>query len=100
LQEKAHEIDDIRHKITRVAELYERKPITQKYSFEVLCDFISDKAKRLFSKYDQLHRELESRQKTQVQADKLNSYTKKLDHAEQELRHCRQMASHYDRIVD
>jgi len=42
----------IRSKITRVAELYERKPINQKYSFEVLCDFITDKAKRLFSKYD------------------------------------------------
>jgi hypothetical protein len=32
--------------------LFEKKDIKQKYSFEVLCDFIFDKAKRLFSKYD------------------------------------------------
>jgi hypothetical protein len=37
-----------------VAELFEKKEIKQKYSFEVLCDFIYDKAKRLFTKYDAL----------------------------------------------
>ena len=46
------EIEDVRSRITKVAELYERKPITQRYTFEVLCDFISDKAKRLFTKYE------------------------------------------------
>jgi len=35
-----------------VAEFFEKKPIKQKYSFEVLCDFIHDKAKRLFNKYE------------------------------------------------
>jgi hypothetical protein len=35
-----------------VAELFEKKEIKQRYSFEVLCDFIFDKAKRLFSKYE------------------------------------------------
>jgi len=35
-----------------VASLFERKEIKQKYTFEVLCDFIYDKAKRLFSKYE------------------------------------------------
>lgn len=48
------EIEEIRAKVTRVAEFFERKPITQKYTFEVLCDFINDKAKRLVSKYDAL----------------------------------------------
>jgi len=37
--------------------LYERKPITQKYTFEVLCDFITDKAKRLFQKYESVSKE-------------------------------------------
>lgn len=46
------EQEEIRQKITVVAELFEKKEIKQKYSFEVLCDFIYDKAKRLFSKYE------------------------------------------------
>lgn len=51
---KISETEDIRQKITLVAELFEKKEIKQKYSFDVLCDFIYDKAKRLFSKYDAL----------------------------------------------
>lgn len=35
-----------------IAELFEKKPIKQRYSFEVLCDFVHDKAKRLFNKYE------------------------------------------------
>jgi len=40
-----------------VAELFEKKPINTKYSFEVLCDFITDKAKRLFTKYEAASKE-------------------------------------------
>ena len=40
--------------MTKVAELFERKPITQNYSFDVLLDFILDKAKRLMIKLDGL----------------------------------------------
>lgn len=57
LSEKAKEIEDIRMRITSVAELFEKKPINTKYSFEVLCDFIADKAKRLFAKYDNISKE-------------------------------------------
>lgn len=49
---KANEFEDIRRRITEVAELFEKKEIKSKYSFEVLCDFIFDKAKRLFTKYE------------------------------------------------
>ena len=52
LREKESQLDEIRSRITVVAELFEKKPIKQKYSFEVLCDFIHDKAKRLFTKYE------------------------------------------------
>ena len=45
-------MEDIRVRITEVAELFEKKEIKQKYSFEVLCDFIHDKAKRLFGKFE------------------------------------------------
>ena len=55
--EKGAEIEDIRERVTKVAELFERKEIKQKYSFEVLCDFIHDKAKRLFTKYDTVSKE-------------------------------------------
>lgn len=45
-------MEDVRIKITEVAELFEKKEIKQRYSFEVLCDFIYDKAKRLYAKYE------------------------------------------------
>lgn len=51
------EQDEMRARITKVAELFERKPITQSYSIQVLCDFIIDKAKRLFSKYETVSKE-------------------------------------------
>jgi len=47
----------MRAKITEVAELFERKPITQQYSIQVLCDFIVDKARRLFTKYEKVSKE-------------------------------------------
>ena len=37
---------------TKIAEIFERKPIESKYSFEVLCDFIFEKASRLQNKYE------------------------------------------------
>ena len=49
---KVSEMESIRKRITSVAELFERKTIKQNYSFEVLCDFIHDKATRLFTKYE------------------------------------------------
>lgn len=49
---KQAQLEFIRSRITEVAELFEKKEIKQKYSFEVLCDFIFDKAKRLFIKYE------------------------------------------------
>lgn len=55
--EKIAELEDVRVRVTRVAELFERKEIKQKYSFEVLCDFVFDKAKRLFNKYESVSKE-------------------------------------------
>lgn len=46
------QLEELRTRITAIAELFEKKPIKQRYSFEVLCDFVHDKAKRLFAKYD------------------------------------------------
>ena len=51
------ELAEVRTRVTDIAELFERKPITQQYSFEVLCDFIVDKARRLFSKYETMSKE-------------------------------------------
>lgn len=58
LGNKCSEAEDIRKRITDVAILFEKKEIKQKYSFEVLCDFIYDKATRLFSKYENLQKEV------------------------------------------
>lgn len=44
----------MRRRVTTIAELFERKPITQNYSFDVLLDFVTDKAKRLLQKFDAL----------------------------------------------
>jgi regulator of replication initiation timing len=46
------EVENIRTKLTEVAVIFERKEIKQRYSFEVLCEFIYDKAKRLYHKYE------------------------------------------------
>lgn len=76
---KGEELEEIRQKITRVAELFERKEIKQKYSFEVLCDFIYDKAKRLFAKYENV-----SKDKKVMQEEKNFYFQRKLDQLEQE----------------
>ena len=43
--------------MTDVAILFEKKDIKQKYSFEVLCDFIHDKAQRLQNKYESVNKD-------------------------------------------
>lgn len=79
LEEKNSELEDIRERVTKVAELFERKEIKQKYSFEVLCDFVHDKAKRLFSKY-----EAASKERKIMQEEKNFYFQRKLDQLEQE----------------
>ena len=79
VEEKVTEMEDIRKRVTKVAELFERKEIKQKYSFEVLCDFIFDKAKRLFNKYDTVAKERKI-----MQEEKNFYFQRKLDQLEQE----------------
>ena len=79
LEERNDEFDEIRVKITKVAELFERKEIKQKYSFEVLCDFIHDKAKRLFAKYESV-----SKEKKVMQEEKNFYFQRKVDQLEHE----------------
>ena len=74
LEEKSGEIEEIRSRVTKVAELFERKEIKQKYSFEVLCDFIHDKAKRLFTKYENA-----SKEKKVMQEEKSFYFQRKVD---------------------
>ena len=57
LGEKEKEIEEIRSRITEIAILFEKKEIKQRYSFEVLCDFIYDKSQRLFQKYESVQKE-------------------------------------------
>jgi hypothetical protein len=40
VDEKVLELEEIRSRLTKVAELFERKPIDKKFGFDVLCDFI------------------------------------------------------------
>ena len=79
LEDKNMEMEDLRERITKVAELFERKEIKQKYSFEVLCDFIHDKAKRLFAKYDTV-----SKERKIMQEEKNFYFQRKVDQLEQE----------------
>lgn len=58
LQSREKEMLEVRRRITEVAELFEKKEIKQHYSFEVLCNFVYDKAKRLFTKFDNAIAEL------------------------------------------
>jgi hypothetical protein len=81
LAEKDAELEAVRDKITKVAELYERKPINQRYSFEVLCDFILDKAKRMLSKYEAV-----SKEKKIMQEEKSYYFQRKVDALEAEVK--------------
>lgn len=80
-------------KITRVAELFERKEIKQKYSFDVLCDFIFDKAKRLFNKYEAV-----SKDKKVMQEEKSFYFQRKLDQLEQENASMKEATRQADRL--
>lgn len=52
--------DLLKQKVTIIAEVFEKKPIQnpQNYSMDVLCDYIFDKAKRLYAKYESVQEEL------------------------------------------
>ena len=79
LENKLNEQEEIRKRITDVAVLFEKKEIKQKYSFEVLCDFIFDKANRLFNKYDTVLKE------NKVMKEEKNYYfQRRLEQLEQE----------------
>ena len=54
VKERDMQLESIRQRITIIAEIFEKKEIKQFYSFEVLCDFIHDKSKRLYKKYEDL----------------------------------------------
>lgn len=78
-----------------MAELYERKPINQRYSFEVLCDFITDKAKRMLSKY-----EAATKDKKIMQEEKSYYYQRKIDALESEAKHSKPLVKFADRVID
>lgn len=80
------QLEELRNRITVIAELFEKKAIKQRYSFEVLCDFIHDKAKRLFNKYDAVMKE-----KKQLQADDKNH--RKIFKLEQEVSSLNEMSN-------
>ena len=50
--------EQISVKLTKIAEIFERKQIEQKYSFDVLTDFIFEKATRLKNKYESASQQL------------------------------------------
>ena len=79
VQESESTLEDIRSRITVIAELFEKKTIKQRYSFEVLCDFVHDKAKRLFSKYESAIKD-----KKAMQEEKSFYYQRKLQELENE----------------
>ena len=60
LNDRDAQLEELRTRITGIAELFEKKGIKQRYSFEVLCDFIHDKAKRLFNKYENVVKDKKS----------------------------------------
>ena len=87
-------MEDIRERITKVAELFEKKSINQKYSFEVLCDFIHDKAKRLYTKYENV-----SRDRKVMQEEKSFYYQRKMEQLEQENFQMKEATRNAERII-
>lgn len=95
MQDKNEELEHIRCKLTQVAELFERKPITHKYTFEVLLDFISDKARRLFAKFDSVIKE-----KKVMKEEKSYYYQRRVDQLEQQLQSCDAAVQFTDRVLE
>ena len=62
-----------------MAELFERKPICQKYTFEVLCDYLADKATKLISRY-----EAATRERKASREEKSYFYQRRIDALERE----------------
>lgn len=54
-----NQMDLLKQKISIIAEIFEKREIDQKYTVDILCDFIYDKSKRVMSKCDQLTHENE-----------------------------------------
>ena len=80
IKEKEKQLEEVRSRVTVVAELFEKKPIKQRYSFEVLCDFVHDKAKRLFNKYENAVRD-----KKATKDEQLQYYHRKISQLDQEV---------------
>ena len=94
IDSKSHEMEEVRLRLTEVAELFERKEIKHKYSFEVLCDFIHDKAKRLFSKFENANKE-----KKIMKEEKEYYYERKLDQFETQNEQLQNQVLSTDRIT-
>lgn len=94
VKEKDSQLETIRSRITVVAELFEKKPIKQRYSFEVLCDFIHDKAKRLFSKYESVNKE-----KKNLKDEHIGYYHRKISQLEDENLRCSEAANLLKKVV-
>lgn len=75
-----------------IAELFEKKPIKQRYSFEVLCDFVHDKAKRLFNKYENAVNDKKARHDG-------NQYQRKVQHLESDLTNMQEVSNILTKIV-
>lgn len=78
IKERDQQLEELRSRITVIAELFEKKPIKQRYSFEVLCDFVHDKAKRLFNKYENSIKDKKGNSELQRQISKLENEVKNL----------------------
>ena len=78
IKERDQQLEELRSRITVIAELFEKKPIKQRYSFEVLCDFVHDKAKRLFNKYENSIKDKKGNSELQRQISKLENELKNM----------------------
>lgn len=94
LDNKCSESEMVRQRITEIAVLFEKKEIKQKYTFEVLCDFIYDKANRLFSKYENAVKGSKP-----VQGESIHYLQKSIETLEQENRAMRETIMQTNIIV-
>ena len=60
-------MESVRERMTKIAEIFEKKPIEHRYSFDVLCEFIHDKSVRLQKKFADLQAERKSQDEERIQ---------------------------------
>ena len=86
-------MEKFQQKLTKTAEIFERRPIDQQYGLFLLSDFIFEKATRLQNKYETAVKQLEA-----MEQEKVYYYERKVDSLDKEVHNLKQVQRFYQKV--